>query len=166
MALIVDDAEWERRLALLWQSINDLPEPEFLGAMEKLVAELPSDDPVGPFERASAFDSTGHPDQAVPLYRQALERELSGQRRRRAVIQLASSLRNLGAVEESVALLTEELAAGSDDLDDAVRGFLALALTSAGREREAVAMALTALAPHLTRYNRSLEAYAREIDGS
>jgi tetratricopeptide (TPR) repeat protein len=163
---MVDDAEWERRLALLWQSIDDLPEQEFLGAMEKLVAELPPDDPVGPFERASAFDSTGHPDQAVPLYRQALERGLSGQRRRRAVIQLASSLRNLGAVEESVALLTDELAAGSDDLDDAVRAFLALALTSAGREREAVSMALTALAPHLTRYNRSLEAYAREIDGS
>jgi len=163
---MVDDAEWERRLALLWQSIDDLPEDEFLGAMEKLVAELPPNDPVGPFERASAFDSTGHPDQAVPLYRQALERGLSGQRRRRAVIQLASSLRNLGAVEESVALLTDELAAGSDDLDDAVRAFLALALTSAGREREAVSMALTALAPHLTRYNRSLEAYAREIDGS
>ena len=163
---MVDDAEWERRLALLWQSIDDLPEDEFLGAMEKLVAELPPDDPVGPFERASAFDSTGHPDQAVPLYRQALDRGLSGQRRRRAVIQLASSLRNLGGVEESVALLTDELAAGSDDLDDAVRAFLALALTSAGREREAVSMALTALAPHLTRYNRSLEAYAREIDGS
>jgi tetratricopeptide (TPR) repeat protein len=164
--VIVDDAEWERRLSLLWRAIDDLPEQEFLAAMEKLVAELPPDDPVGPFERGSAFDSTGHPDQAVPLYRQALERGLSGQRRRRAVIQLASSLRNLGAVEESVALLTDELAAGSDDLDDAVRAFLALALTSAGREREAVSMALTALAPHLTRYNRSLEAYAREINGS
>ena len=163
---MVDDAEWERRVARLWQSIDDLPEQDFLASIEELVAELPPDDPVGLFERASAFDSTGHPDRAVPLYRRALERGLSGQRRRRAVIQLASSLRNLGAVEESVSLLTAELAAGSDDLDDAVRAFLALALSSAGREREAVSIALTALAPHLTRYNRSLANYAREIDGN
>ena len=88
---------------------------------------------------------------------------LSGQRRRRAVIQLASTLRNLGQAEESVALLTAELDAGSDDLDDAVRAFLALALTSVGREREAVSVALTALAAHLTRYNRSLAAYARDL---
>jgi hypothetical protein len=39
------------------------------------------------------------------------------------VIQLASSLRNVGQPEQSVALLTAELEAGSDDLDDAVRAF-------------------------------------------
>lgn len=159
----MDEADWGRRLALLWASIDDLREDDFLAAMEKLVAELPADDPVGLFEHASAFDSTGHPDLAVVRYRQALERGLSGQRRRRAVIQLASSLRNIGCAEESVALLTAELDAGSDDLDDAVRAFLALALTSVGRERDAVSVALTALAPHLTRYNRSLAAYAREL---
>ena len=162
----MDNENWDRRLALLWQTIDDQPEDDFLAAIENLVAELPPDDPVGLFENASAFDSTGHPDQAVPLYRQALERGLSGQRRRRAVIQLASSLRNLGAADESVALLTDELAAGSDELDDAVRAFLALALASVGREREAVSIALIALAPHLTRYNRSLAAYAEEIADS
>ncbi|PRY37949.1 tetratricopeptide repeat protein [Umezawaea tangerina] len=55
---------------------------------------------------------------------------------------------------------TAKLEQRPDDLDDAVRAFLALALTGVGREREGVAMALTALAPHLTRYNRSLAAYA------
>ena len=79
------------------------------------------------------------------------------------MIQLASSLRNLGEAEESVALLTEELAAGSDELDDAVRAFLALALTDAGRCPEAVSHALTALAPHLPRYQRSLAAYAQQL---
>jgi hypothetical protein len=51
----------------------------------------------------------------------------------------------------------------SDDLDDAVRAFLALALTSAGREREAGSVVLAGLAPHLTRYNRSLAAYAKAL---
>jgi hypothetical protein len=32
-----------------------------------------------------------------------------------------------------------------------------------GREREAVSVALTALAPHLPRYQRSLANYAREL---
>ncbi len=157
------EADWERRLELLWASIDDHDEDEFVAAMAQLVAELPPDDAIGLFEQASAFDSTGHPDLAVARYRQALEGGLSGLRRRRAVIQLASSLRNLGEAEESVALLTAELAAGSDELDDAVRAFLALALTSVGRDREAASHALTALAPHLPRYNRSLAAYAREL---
>jgi hypothetical protein len=77
------------------------------------------------------------------------------------VIQMASSLRNLGQSADSVALLTAEREAGSDDLDDAVSAFLALALVDTGREREAVSVALTALSPHLTRYQRSLANYAR-----
>ena len=76
---------------------------------------------------------------------------------------LASTLRNLGHADESVALLTAELDAGTDDLDDAVRAFLALALTSVGRERDVVSVALAALAPHLKRYNRSLAAYAQDL---
>lgn len=103
------------------------------------------------------------PDLAIPLYRQSLELGLEGERRRRAVIQMASSLRNLGQAAESVALLTAERQKGSDDLDDAVSAFLALALVDTGREREAVSLALTALAPHLPRYQRSLANYARLI---
>jgi tetratricopeptide (TPR) repeat protein len=83
--------------------------------------------------------------------------------RRQAVIQLASSLRALGEVEQSVELLTAERAETSDELDDAVTGFLALALVHAGREREAAALALGALAAHLPRYRRSLTAYAAEL---
>lgn len=115
------------------------------------------------FERASSLDSTGHSDLAVPLYQQALELGLKGERRRRTVIQMASSLRNIGRASESVALLTAERNAGSDDLDDAVSAFLALALVDTGREREAVSLALTALSRHMTRYQRSLANYAQQI---
>ena len=153
-------AAWEDRLAELWASIDDHDGDEFVGRMEELTSELPADDAVGLFERASARDSTGHSDLAVPLYEQALARGLVGERRRRAVIQMASSLRNLGRAPESVALLTAERDAGSDQLDDAVAAFLALALVDTAREREAVAVALTALAPHLPRYQRSLANYA------
>ena len=53
-----------------------------------------------------------------------------------------------------------ELDQGSDELDDAARAFLALALHDLGRHDEALALALTALAPHLPRYQRSLANYA------
>ncbi len=81
---------------------------------------------------------------------------LTGLRRRHALIQLASTLRNLGHAEESVALLTAEREVGSDELDDAVAAFPALALVDTGHEREAVGLSLTALSRHLARYNRSL----------
>jgi Tetratrico peptide repeat len=155
------EAGWEQRVADAWASFDQRSEEEFLALIEKLAAELPSDSAAGAFERACAFDSTGHSDLAVPLYRQALDRGLTGERRRRAVIQLASSLRNVGQPEQSVALLTAELDAGSDHLDGAVRAFLALALVDTGREREAVSLALSALVPHLPRYQRSLANYAR-----
>ena len=154
-------AEWEERVAEAWASIDERDEAEFLTLMEKLVEELPPGDPDGLFERAASLDSTGHSDLAVPLYEHALEAGLAGERRRRAVIQMASSLRNLDRSQESVALLTAEVQAGSDHLDDAVKTVLALALTDVGREREAVSVAVGALAAHLPRYQRSMANYAR-----
>jgi tetratricopeptide (TPR) repeat protein len=157
------DESWEGRLAALWESLDALDEEAFLARMDALTAERGDDDAIALFERGAARDSTGHSDLAVPLYRRALELGLEGERRRRAVIQMASSLRNLGEAEESVALLTAERDAGSDALDDAVAVFLALALADVGREREALALALGALAPHLPRYQRSAANYAREL---
>lgn len=154
------DEDWERRVARLWATMAEYDEDDFIARMADLAAELPADDPVGPFERGGSLDSTGHPDRAVELYREALRLGLSGSRRRQAVIQLASSLRNLGQADAGVELLTAERAAGTDDLDDAVVAFLALALADTGREREALSLALTALAPHLARYQRSVTNYA------
>ena len=157
----MNEADWEQRLAGAWASVDERSEADFLALIDKLAAKLPEGSAIAAFERACSFDSTGHSDRAVPLYRQALETGLTGERRRRAVIQLASSLRNLGRPQESVALLTDELDAGSDHLDDAVRAVLALALTDVGREREAVSLAVGALAAHLPRYQRSMANYAR-----
>ena len=152
--------DYDRRSEALWASLDDCDEELFRAKIEELVAELPEDSAVAAFERACALDSTGHSDRAVPFYRRALELRLEGERRRRAVIQLSSSLRNLGQAAESLDLLTAELTQPSDPLDDALSAFLALALVDNGREREAVSVALCALAPHLPRYQHSLGNYA------
>jgi hypothetical protein len=166
----IDINEWERRSARTWAEIDvyyergEEGEADFRARIDALADELPEGSPVAPFERACAWDSTGHSDKAVPLYREALERGLRGMRRRRAVIQMSSSLRNIGRVEESVMLLTEEAQNPDPDaavLADAVSATLALCLVDVGREREAVSIAVRALAPHLPRYQRSMASYAR-----
>src|SRR5450755_1619456 len=115
------DPAWEKRVDELWKAIDAYEPEEFVARLDALVSELPPESAIGLFERGSAQDSTGHPDLAVPLYRAALETGLSGQRRRRAIIQIASSLRNLGDAKQAVDLLTAELAQASDELDGAVR---------------------------------------------
>lgn len=157
---------WEERDLALWSRLDDLEAAEFRSHIDALAGELADGHPVGLFEQAAAWDSTGHSDRAVPLYREALRRGLSGERRRRGVIQMASSLRNLGHPEESVTLLTEELHAADDHLNDAVSTVLALALADVGRARDGVAVAVAALAPHLPRYQRSMARYARALGES
>ena len=150
-----------------WATFDDYAEDEagdFRAVIDALVAELPEGSPLGPFEQACAWDSTGHSDKAVPLYREALAlglSEVSGYKGRRAKIQLSSSLRNTGQPDEGVKLLTPELGAPSDELDDAVRACLALCLSSLGRDREGLSLVLGALAPYLPRYQRSMANYAR-----
>jgi hypothetical protein len=157
------DAAWEERVAELWKALDRYEPEAFVAQLDTLVAELPPGSAIGLFERGAAQDSTGHPELAVPLYRSALEAGLVGLRRRRAAIQLASSLRNLGNAKEAASILAEELHAPSDELDGAVRAFLALALVDLDQEREAVAVSLTALSRYLPRYNRSLARYAQAL---
>lgn len=160
------DKDWEDRVTAAWATFGDYPEEEaaaFRAVIDALVAELPEGSADGPFEQACAWDSTGHSDRAVPLYREALARGLAGYKGRRARIQLSSSLRNVGRPEEGVKLLTPELDGPPDELDDAVRATLALCLSSLGRDREGLSLVLGALAPHLPRYQRSMADYARAL---
>jgi Tetratrico peptide repeat len=155
--------DWEERVSAAWAALDDCEPEGFRATIDALASERPNGDAIAAFERACAFDSTGFSDKAVPLYREALSTGLTGVRRRRATIQLASSLRNIGQAEESVTLLRAEQAVTSDALDDAVAATLALALADTGHEREAVGVAVGALAKHLQRYNRSMANYAREL---
>ncbi|MGP2437678.1 tetratricopeptide repeat protein [Streptomyces sp. JW3] len=163
------NADWDDRTTAAWAAFDADPGQDpaaFRAVIEALVCELPADSPLVPFERACAWDSTGHSDRAVALYREALAgglSELSPYRGRRAKIQLSSSLRNTGRAAAAVALLTPELDAPHDELNDAVRAVLALCLSALGRDREGLALVLGALAPHLPRYRRSMANYARQL---
>ncbi|MGK9251134.1 tetratricopeptide repeat protein [Paenibacillus humicus] len=155
--------DWDKRVALLWGSADALSREEFVARMERLASELPEDSPEAAFERAASLEHAGQSDLAVPLYRRALSGGLKGERRRLAVIQLASLLRGIGALPEAIALLSTEQRRGSDHLDDAVQAFLALCLADAGEERQAASIALAALAGHLPRYRHKIESSAKDL---
>jgi tetratricopeptide (TPR) repeat protein len=156
-----DPSTWLERVSAAWEEFESLAPDVFLDRIGELAAEGPEAE--GLFERASALDALGREIDAVPLYERALEAGLEADRRREAVIQLASSLRNIGRNAEAIELLERELAHGEQALTDEVRAFLSLALASAGRADEGLAVALEALAPHLTRYSRSVLGYAGEL---
>ena len=160
------NAAWEKRMSELWAAIDEFPPDDFVARVDALTAELAAGSAIGLFERGCARDSTGHPAEAAALYKSALDAGLTGERRRRATIQMASSLRNLGQAADAVALLHAELERTTDDLDGAVRAVLALALVDIGREREAVGVSLMALAAYLPRYNRSMARYAQQLIAS
>ena len=118
------------------------------------------------YEYAGAFDFAGREAEAAPLYEAAFAAGLNGDDLRRGLIQYGSTLRNLGRDDDAVAALRR--ADQEFPGQASVTAFLALALTSAGRGPEAVALLLNLAldripAEDLQRYQRALRAYAAEL---
>lgn len=90
--------DWEQRIDAAYS--GDRTEDEVLATVLALCDQRPPDDPDALFERAGVHDYVGREAEAEPLYRQALASGLAGIKRARAMIQLASTLRNLGRAEE------------------------------------------------------------------
>jgi tetratricopeptide (TPR) repeat protein len=160
------ERDWERRVAAVWKNANSVAPEELVRAIDELAGERPDDDAAALFERASARDTAGLESDAEKFYRAALASErLDSYRRARATIQLASTLRILGQLEESERLLVTELDRSDANLPlrDEVRAFLALTYVAQGRGVEAAAHALIALAPYLSRYNRAVKGNAEEL---
>ncbi|MCW3494700.1 tetratricopeptide repeat protein [Microbacterium sp. SSM24] len=155
--------DWDDRVAAVWDD-DALDDHERVRRIDELAAERDDGDGRALFERAGARDSAGLEEEAEPLYRAALAARLDDEVRTQAVIQLASTIRNLGKHDEALELLRDEYERDPDSpLRDAAAAFYALALVSSGEAVRAASVALEALAPHLPRYTRSVAAYAREL---
>ncbi|MGC5743159.1 tetratricopeptide repeat protein [Chryseobacterium sp. NFX27] len=155
---------WEEELKTVWNQLGKISNDDFIERIKRHADEISGDHrAIADFERACACDSTGFEKNAEPLYRSALELGLTGLRRRRARIQLASTLRNNGKFHESIEILREEKENYSDELDDAVNAFLALSLSSINNDKEALSLVLESLSAHLPRYNKSVYNYSKEL---
>jgi cyanophycin synthetase len=156
--------EAEQEIAALWEDADDGARIE---AGARLYADHPGDARIA-YEYAGTHDSAGDPAAAVPLYEEALAAGLREPYRHRAQLQLASSLRNLGRLDQAVALVDDVAARHPDSLGAAA--FRALVRHDAGQPTQALAELLAAVAagstdPDVVRYRRALSAYAAELRG-
>ncbi len=154
-------ASWNDRVDRFWGSADEHKPDLVLAEMRSLVQERSASDPDAIYEWASVHDFLGREAEAIPLYRAALASGLTGDRHPQAVIQLASSLRNVGDAQAAVDLLQRcdpDTVVGA-----ASQAFLALALRDAGQPDAALRVALKALAPTLPLYSRAISSYADEL---
>ncbi|WP_405217070.1 tetratricopeptide repeat protein [Agrococcus sp. Ld7] len=150
---------WTHELAALWddESIDELERVERMA----LLAPSAPHPALGLFELASAHDGAGLESEAAALYEQAaaeglaeIDPDLDAHRQ----IQHASTLRNLGRVDEALTMLRE--APEHPEVGAARDAFIALTLHDAGRHAEALRVALEALVPTMPMYRRALSGYA------
>lgn len=159
---MVIDKTWDQKIDYFYEHQFDESDPHgAIGGMQALASERPEGDAAALFELGGVHDALGLEDQAIPFYRQAIEAGLEGERATRVFIQLASTLRNVGASAEAVSMLESMPAAGDDEAPR--QAFLALALYDEGRYGDALRTALHALIPTLDGYGRALTEYAEDL---
>ena len=152
----------EADIVALWE-LDD--EDALVAQGARLYAAYPGDARVA-YEYGGTMDSSGHGEQAVPLYREALAGDLREPYRHRCSIQLASTLRNLGRLDEARAEIEQVVVAYPDSLG--VLAFAALIRHDCGEATLALSGLLAALAatstdPDVARYRRSIGRYAESL---
>jgi len=136
-----------------------------ISALLAIMGQHP-DSPLVLFEVGGAYDGAGQPAVAVDYYEQALELGLDGEVLCRCYLQYGSTLKNLGRIEESVAVFAKAREEFPESLS--LVAFEALTSHAAGRHGAALGSVLRLVADHvdsaeISRYEISLRAYADEI---
>ena len=156
--------ECEDEIAALWEL------PDAAARVDAAAARCTPTTPAtpgSPTSYAGTHDSAGDEAAAVPLYEEALAAGLREPHRHRAQLQLASSLRNVGRLDEAVAVIDDVAARHPDSLG--VAAFRALVHHDAGGlDARAVASCSppspsTSTDPDVVRYRRALTAYAAQL---
>lgn len=154
---------WHDTITEVWANAEDRDPDEVLAEIEKLVAGHERD-PLAAFELAGAYDYAGQEARAEAPYRRALSGGLDPARHQQAIIQLASTLRNLGRATEAADLLRAELESTLvAPYAAAARAFLALTLLDLGEDRRAAVVALEGLRDSLTTYAGPVGRYLEDV---
>ena len=124
------------------------------------------------YETGGAYDTAGDESTALGFYERAMDEGLDGDLRRRCFLQYGSTLRNVGRLEDSLALFAKARAEFPDSV--ALGVFEALSLHAAGRLNTALASVLLLLTDHvdvddINRYKPAIRgnaAYLASLDAS
>ncbi|MBB5633805.1 tetratricopeptide (TPR) repeat protein [Cryobacterium mesophilum] len=153
--------QWEASVDDLWGRFDSFDRDDGVAAMRELAEACPAADGRAAFELAGMYDSMGFEAEAGAEYERALELGLDDARHAQLAVQYGSTLRNLGRLDEAIAVL--RAAPTHETTGSAPRIVLALALHSAGRKDEALQVAIEAQIESLPRYQRSMRNYAAEL---
>lgn len=156
--------QWEAAVADLWTRFDSFDRNGGVAAVQALASACPAADGRAAFELAGMYDSMGFEAEAGAEYERALELGLDEARHAQLAVQYGSTLRNLGRLDEAIAVLAA--APTHESTGSAPRVVLALALHSAGRKDEALQVAIEAQIDALPRYQRSMRNYAAALTES
>ncbi len=117
-------------------------------------------------QAAYACDRAGLEEDAIVFYDRAWQLGVPAEQKRHFLVGYGSTLRNVGRVDESIRVLSSAL--GEDAQYAPLNAFLAISLHDAGRFRESMAAALTALADAsggdgIDGFERAIRHYATEF---
>ncbi|MEI8410833.1 MULTISPECIES: tetratricopeptide repeat protein [unclassified Kribbella] len=128
---------------------------------ENLLAEHP-DNPYVLYEVGGSYDTDGQEEKAIGYYERALP-GLTGEIRRKCLLQYGSTLRNLDRFDESLAVFKAACAEFPES--DSLRVFKSLTLHAAGDKDKALATLLLVIAdrlrtPEIKRYEAAIRGNA------
>ncbi|SDL57314.1 tetratricopeptide repeat protein [Microbacterium azadirachtae] len=163
------DPELHARLDEIFAARDRARMAPTIAAFLDVLAEHP-DDPAVLYEVGGAYDTDGQEETALGYYRRAMAAGLEGRRLRQCFLQLGSTLRNLGRLDESLAAFDEGIALFPES--ESLGLFRALTLHAMGRPSAALGAVLTVIADRfptaeVRRYEAALRgnaAYLASLD--
>ncbi len=114
------------------------------------------------YEVGGAYDTAGEEAVALGFYEQAMSRGLAGDIRRRCYLQYGSTLRNLGRIDDSIAVFARARAEFPESV--ALGVFESLTLHAAGLPSSALASLLKLLADHV--HSEEIDRYKPAMRGN
>lgn len=161
MAQVNDEPGLDERLDQIFAARDRADMQPTIDALTPIAAAHPHH-PRVLYETGGAYDTAGQEAEAAGWYQRALDSGLAGDTLRRCYLQYGSTLRNLGRIEESLALF----ARGREQFPESpsLPVFEALTLRAAGQGNAAIASLLRLIATHLP--DAELDRYRPAIVGN
>lgn len=160
----MDHSEWDAVVEVGWSLKNECH--KMLDYFSDLVNKF-SDNARAHFEYANVLDYCDCESQAIPYYHHALDSGLEWPLNLFALIQLGSSLRNVGQYTDALSVLKQAYELKPDYSPTAI--FYSLALFSAGKPKDALQQALHFILEQTPgqdrqRYIEPLQRYIADLD--
>jgi tetratricopeptide (TPR) repeat protein len=157
------EPKWETVVKNGWENKDD--ETKLIEYFLEVAEKYPNS-ARAKFELANAYDFTRQEETAISLYEDAISIGLDAECEAYALLQLGSSLRNVGRIDDAISILAD--AEHRYPEFPSITMFLGMAMHDKNKNTEALRKTLNAMLRHLKtsdmeRYRMALENYIKDI---